>query len=356
MLNLRSYNMKRGILLVNLGTPAALDVPSIRSYLREFLGDPRVLDIPWIARKVLLNGIILPFRPRKTLKAYARIWQDEGSPLMIYSEQFAKKLSRQLGDEYHVELAMRYGQPSIESKLEKMLDQVDHLSVIPLYPQYSAGTTGSVIEKTFDIIGKRWNIPSMDVWADFYDKPWYLETQAQHVKSHLESFGSSHVLISFHGLPVRQVEKSDLKECDQSKPCPVIGPHNRFCYRAQSYHNARALAKLINLEDYTVCFQSRLGRIPWIKPYTDELLPGLIEQGHKRISVICPSFVVDCLETLDEIGIELKEEWCEMGGEDLQLVPALNAQDAWVEAFSRAIKASPTKPMTRPIQLKVSSS
>lgn len=330
--------MKHGILLVNLGTPDAPTPSAVRRYLKEFLGDPRVIDLPAIPRNILLYGLILPFRPFKTAKAYQEIWDEKGSPLLYLSQSLEKHLQHAMGEQYIVKMAMRYGSHNIESTLNEMLPEVSKITVVPMYPQYASSTTGSVIEEVYRVIGKAWNIPKVDVIDDYYDKPWYLEALAERTRPFIESFKPDHVLMSFHGLPVRQLEKTGGKACDQTQPCPMVSEQNHYCYRAQCYQSARGLAQKLNLaQNYSVGFQSRLGRIPWIQPYVDNMLEPLYEQGVKRLSVVCPSFVTDCLETLEEIGIRLKEDWLALGGDAFQLIPALNDSPIWVQSLKRGI-------------------
>lgn len=333
--------MKQGILLVNLGTPDSPSVKDVRKYLKQFLSDERVIDLPWLPRNLLLYGLILPFRSFKTSKAYQQIWdQDLGSPLRFLSESYAKHLQAELGDKYLVKLAMRYGQSSIASAVQGMRDKVSQITLIPMYPQFAASTTSSVVEEFFKQIGGQWNIPDISVISQYYDKDWYIQALANRTKPFIDEFKPCHTLMSFHGLPVRQVAKSEKKVCDMSKPCPAVNQDNHFCYRAQCYQTARRLAEELCLthSDYSVSFQSRLGRIPWIEPYTDQILSSLRKRGIKRLSVVCPSFVTDCLETLEEIGISLREQWLSLGGEALQLVPALNDSTVWVRALAGAIE------------------
>jgi ferrochelatase len=340
-----------GLLLVNLGTPDSTSVPDVRRYLDEFLSDPRVLDMSAIGRWLLLNLIILRTRPAKSAEAYEKIWTPEGSPLLVYSEQLAAGVQAILGDEVQVELAMRYQNPSLQRALDRF-DQagIDDVLVFPLFPQYASATNGSVVERVFDLVGTRWNTPELHVMPAFYDDPRFIEAFRAVARPVLDDFGPDRVLMSFHGLPERHVIKSDAtggKHCLASPSCcDAITHANRFCYRAQCYGTARALAGALELppEQYVVSFQSRLGRTPWIQPYTDALLTSLPAQGVRRLAVLCPAFVADCLETLEEIGIRAREDFVAAGGEDLILVPSLNASEPWIRAVADMALSARDKP------------
>lgn len=333
-----------GVLLVNLGTPDAPTTPAVRRYLREFLMDPRVLDINPAGRWALVNLIIAPTRSPKSAAAYREVWTQRGSPLLVASEDLTTAVQQKLGSEFNVVLGMRYQNPSIASALKELRRYpLDRLIVVPLFPQYSSAASGSAVEKVMEELGADWNVPSVRVLADFYDHPGFIQSQAAVAKRSLEGFEPDLVLMSFHGLPERHVKKSwapEFSGCDLKGPCPEIGAGNRYCYRAQCYATARALAKAMDLSptDYEVSFQSRLGRDPWIKPYTDLLLPELAQRGVKRLAVMCPAFVADCLETLEEIGIRAREDWKEAGGEALHLIPCVNAEPEWAEAVAGMVK------------------
>ena len=330
---------KIGILLINLGTPDSTSTPDVRRYLREFLNDPRVIDIHPIARWVLLNLVILPFRPAKSAEAYRTIWTDKGSPLLIYGQELQNSLQEKMGDSVSVLLAMRYGQPSIEEGLQNLVKQdVSKILVFPMFPQYSSAANGSAIEKVYEVASKMWNVPPIQVLDTFYDDPGFIEAFRQVAQPVLDDFKPDFTLLSYHGLPERHVIKSDAtkQHCLKSETCcDSISTVNRYCYRAHCYATSRALAAALNLSEdkYSVSFQSRLGPTAWIKPYTDKVLPELAEKGVKRLAVMCPAFVADCLETLEEIEIRAAEDWHSLGGEALRLVPSLNVHPAWVEAL-----------------------
>jgi ferrochelatase len=340
-----------GVLLLNLGTPDSPSVSDVRRYLREFLSDPRVIDINPVGRWMLLNLVILPLRPAKSARAYQSIWgagQDgqDGSPLLRHSRGLTDGVRAALGPRYVVELGMRYGAPSIPSALAKLRAQnPSKIVVAPLFPQYSSAATGSALDRVYEIVGKEWNVPAVDTLPPFYDDPGFIGAFADVARRHLAAFRADFVLFSYHGLPERQVRKSDPtgSHCLAATGCcDAIGPANRYCYRAHCFATTRALAASLGLspDAHSVSFQSRLGRTPWIHPYTDEVLPELAKAGRKRLAVMCPAFVADCLETVEEIGIRAKEQWRALGGEDLLLVPSLNAEPAWIDAVAKLVRAT----------------
>jgi ferrochelatase len=331
--------LKTAILIVNLGTPDAPTPGKVRRYLREFLNDTRVLDIPALGRWMLLNLIILPFRPRKSAEAYAKIWTAEGSPLLIHTRAFTEKLRASLPAGCSAEFAMRYGSPSIEAGLDALLSRSpDELVILPMYPQYSSASTGSSLERIFSVLGKKWNVPAVRVIAPFYNDPGFLDAIAGIGKPHLDAFAPDHVLFSYHGLPERQIRKSEGQagHCFQADDacCASISDKNNYCYRAQCFESSRQLARRLGLApgSHTTCFQSRLGRTPWIRPYTDKVIEELGKQGKKKVLVFEPSFTADCLETLEEISMRGQATFALAGGAELRLVPSLNSSDAWVRA------------------------
>ena len=315
--------MKKGVLLINLGTPDSPSVSDLRRYLRQFLSDPRVIDIPKLARFFLVNCLILPIRPKKSAKAYQSIWTDSGSPLLVHSIQIQETLQSELGKDVEVALAMRYGQPSIKQALSQ-LAFCNHITIIPLFPQYSSAATGSAIEAVLAQIKQKTVIPNLTVINEFYSHPLFISAYANLIRQYTADF----YLFSYHGLPERQIIKSGCKTSCKTV-CPKITSSNANCYKAQCYHTTKLIAQELNLDSdsFMTSFQSRLGKTPWITPYTDETLDVLIKKGVKNISVCCPSFVADCLETLEEIGINAKEQWLRLGGEQFNLIPCLN-QDA----------------------------
>ena len=337
---------RTGVLLVNLGTPDAPRTPEVRRYLREFLSDPRVLDMPAPGRAALLHLVILPFRPARSAEAYRKIWSDEGSPLLFHTLALARGVQEKLGPETPVEAAMRYGAPSIARGLAALRAQaVDRVVVLPLYPQYSSATTGSTLEKVFAEAARLWNVPSLVTLPPFYDEPGFARAFAAVGRPLLHEFHPDFILFSYHGLPESQVRKGDESgaHCLRSEGCcDGVGTVNRNCYRAQCYATSRRLAAELGLgsDRYQVAFQSRLGRVPWIRPYTDRVLRELPGRGVKRLAVFCPAFVADCLETLEEIGLRGKDAFLAAGGEAFHLVPSLNAHPAWVAAVAEMVRGA----------------
>lgn len=324
--------MKKGLLLLNIGTPDSPNTSAVRRYLKAFLADKRVIDLPWVLRYILLYGVILPFRPRKSAHAYQAIWTSQGSPLLVYSEQLIEKLQKKLGDDYQVALGMRYGKPSIENALNT-LKNCKNITILPLFPQYSSAATGSSIEEALRLIAKRELIPEVRVIRDFYQNPAFIQAQANLIKPYLPNH--DYLLFSYHGIPERHLNKIGCNPVCRSA-CPPITDKNEACYRAQCYETSRLLAQSLALEvsTYSTSFQSRLGKTPWIQPFTDTVLNELAEKGIKNLLIACPAFVTDCLETLEEIGIRAKAQWQQAGGLTLTLVPCLNTSDDWVEAIT----------------------
>jgi ferrochelatase len=329
-----------GLLLVNLGTPDAPRPREVRRYLREFLSDPRVLDVSALRRLLLLELVILPRRTRASAAAYRKIWTAEGSPLLVHGRALAAKLQARLGDGVRVELAMRYGQPSIESALDRLeAAGASRIVLFPLYAHYSAAATGSSIERVYRLAGARWNTPYVHVVPPFYDHPAYLDARAASVRPFLAERTPERVFMSFHGLPERHLRRGDRggdggPRClARADCCAEIHAVNRDCYRAQCFAAAHALARRLAIDEgrVIVCFQSRLGRTPWLRPYTDEALAAEARRG-ARDALVVPSFVADCLETLEELALRGVETWRAHGGESLRIVPALNADDRFVEA------------------------
>lgn len=348
--------MSWGLLLVNLGTPTSPATGDVRRYLREFLSDPRVLDIPALRRWLLLNLVILPFRPKASAEAYRKVWSRRGSPLLFHGQNLARKVAEELGGAVPVVLAMRYQTPSIAAALSELRAAgVDRIVLLPLFPQYSSAAWGSAVEKVYVEVNRMWNVPAISVVPPFYDHPAFLDAFAAVARPVLDDLRPDMVLMSFHGLPERHVlksDESDVRHCLASSACcDKIVSANRNCYRAQCFATARGIASAVGLspDDYEVAFQSRLGRSPWIKPYTDIRLRELAEAGVKRVAVLSPAFVADCLETLEEIAIRGKADFLAHGGEALRLVPSLNSEDVWVRGIVRILcEAAPTFPMPAP--------
>jgi len=329
--------MKTAILLINLGTPDAPSPSKVGKYLTEFLNDKRVIDINPIARFILVNLIIVPFRSFKSSKLYQAIWTKEGSPLLLNSILLKEKLQQKLGTDYIVELAMRYQTPSIKNTLEKIREQRPvKIHIFPLYPQYASSSTGSTLEEVFDQI-KGWEvIPDLNIVSKFYDHPKFISALVNEARKHnIDAY--DHVLFSYHGLPERQISKASAhyggNTCQMGACCNSITKNNQYCYRANCIETTRQLVKALQIPEgkYTSSFQSRLDD-KWLKPFSDKVVEELGKKGAKKILVFSPAFVADCLETIYEIGTEYEEIFKHQGGEKITLVSSLNANDEWVEA------------------------
>jgi len=331
-----------GVVLVNLGTPDSPSTPDVRKYLREFLMDKRVIDIPFLRRWALVNLIIAPFRAPRSAKLYQLLWEDRGSPLMFYGEDVVSRLQQSLGDDYLVKLAMRYQSPSIRSVLEELKAAiVNRIIVIPLFPQYASASTGSVIDKVMEVV-KGWQIiPQIEFIDQFLEEELFIKAFAERGKTAMQDQDFDHYIFSYHGLPERQILKGSINGyCQLSdKCCSNYHQKNHWCYRAQCFHTSRLLAGELGIpnDKYTIAFQSRLGKDPWIRPYTDELLKELPKQGIKKVLVFSPSFIADCLETTIEVNREFKGEFEDAGGEHWQLVESLNDHPLWVECLKQMV-------------------
>ncbi len=330
-----SMMTKKGILLVNLGTPDSPTWNGLRTYLNQFLTDRRVIDLPWLFRNLLFRGIVVPIRSGRVSKLYQRLWLKEGSPLKVYGQNVAEGVQNRLGSGYHVELAMRYQNPSISSALDKMKDNaVSEITVFPLFPQYASATTGSIFEEVMRIMKKKELIPSIRFINSYYDHPKMISLYAEKAQKHnLNSY--DHFIFSFHGVPKRYLKKeNNYCKCD-THCCKNIVDQNQFCYSAQCNATAYAIAEELGIPEkkYTLSYQSRFGPEEWIQPYTDQVMFEQLEKGNKNILVFSPAFVADCLETTIEIGYEYKEEFMEKGGNQLDLVESLNDDPKWIEAI-----------------------
>ena len=320
---------RTAVLLTNLGTPDALDKASVKRFLKQFLSDTRVVEIPRVLWWFILNGIILPIRSGKTLQAYRRIWGDDGSPLLAISKKQQVALQDLLGDEVTVALAMRYGNPSFKSVLEALLrDGVRRLIVLPLYPQNSATTTATSFYHLADLLAKRRDLPSIHFIDNYHDHPAYIGALADSVRQYWQQApGRNHLLMSFHGLPQVNVDKGD--------------PYYDQCLKT-----AELLAEQLGLDEsgWSLSFQSRFGKQVWLKPYTADVLEALADRGIKSVDVICPGFAADCLETLDEIKIEYRHLYLEKGGEDLHYIPSLNDDPGHIDMMRRIVAAYLSEP------------
>jgi ferrochelatase len=326
---------KKGFLLINLGTPNSSELKDVKSYLKTFLMDERVITLPKLIRFILVYGIIVPFRSKKTTHAYQQVWTKDGSPLAFLTQKLIQKLQINLSHDVKITYAMRYGNPSIASALDS-LKECDEITLLPLYPQYASATTASSLIEVFDYYKTQQIIPNIKIIRDFFGHQDFIQALAKSMKPYLKT--DHHLLLSYHGLPENQLDKIGCKPVCRDKCPPNIIP-GKACYKQQCYLTSTALATTLNLtnKQYSISFQSRLGKTPWIKPYTDETLEKLAKQGIKKLSVACPSFVTDCLETLEEIAIQCKEQWKELGGEEFQFIPCLNDQDVWIDALKKIL-------------------
>lgn len=333
---------KTGVLLLNLGTPKSTKTSDVRKYLREFLMDYRVIDINPVGRWFLVNCIIAPFRSPKSAAEYKKVWTKDGSPLLTHGIALKEKMQGTLGDNYVVELGMRYQEPSIKTALETFKNKgFNKLIVVPLYPQYASATTGSTIEAVHKEMANWQIIPTVKTVNNFVENDLFSTTFAELGNKHWKSGEYEHIVFSYHGLPERQIKKGSCEEyCKLDKCCNSYHSKNYYCYRAQCFETTRRIASKMGLNEseYTVCFQSRLGRDEWIKPYIDDTLPQLREKGIKKVLAFSPAFVADCLETTVEIGEEYKHQFLEMGGERWQLVESLNTHPLWVECLENIVK------------------
>lgn len=323
--------MKNGVLLINLGSPDSTKVEDVRKYLREFLMDPMVLDTPYLVRKFVVEFAILPKRPAASAEAYESIWWDEGSPLIVLSKRLKNKVSAKV--EIPVALGMRYQNPSIQAALQELHDQgVTNVLVIPLYPQYTMSSTETVVLRTNEIQQKYFKNMNLTFLNSFYNRPDYIEVLAENIKSQLpEKFDK--LLFSYHGIP----ERHDNKALAKAKKYPNA---NIKTYRDQCFETTELVRQAMGLEkdQVQVSFQSRLGKDPWIKPYTDFVLKDFPQEGVKNLAVVAPAFVSDCLETLEEIAIGYKELYLESGGENYTYIPCLNESEAWVDVLVKWIE------------------
>lgn len=320
--DIRNISSKVGVLLVNLGTPDRPVCPGLRDYLSEFLMDPRVIELPKLFRAILVKGIIINVRSHKSAATYREIWTEDGSPLMLNTQSLGKKTAQLLGDDFEVEVAMRYGNPSVQSKITALHEKgVRKIIAIPLYPQYSGATNGS----TFDAIGKaltkqRW-VPNLNFVSDYYERDSYIKAIGDSVLEHWQHNGRKQKLImTFHGVPKKYITRGDP-------------------YESQCKHSAQRIADYLKLndDDWKLVFQSRFGAEEWLKPYCDETLKSLPSQGIKSVDMICPGFSADCLETLEEIEGENKEYFMEAGGEEYAYIPCLNDSDAHAQLMTEII-------------------
>ncbi|MFV8225266.1 ferrochelatase [Christiangramia aquimixticola] len=331
--------MSKGVLLVNLGSPDSTNHKDVKRYLGEFLMDERVIDVPLWARTLLVKGIILNTRPKKSAEAYEKIWWEEGSPLIVLSERLQSKIDDHTS--VPVSLAMRYGKPSIMNGLQELYDKgVKEVLLFPLYPQFAMATTETILVLAEEI--RKEHFPDMKFITvpPFYNHPDYIRTLANSISEHLDGKDFEHLLFSYHGVPERHIRKSDVTKSHckiDGSCCQTASAAHQFCYRHQCFETTRLVAEYLKLKPntYSVSFQSRLGFDPWLKPYTDRTIERFGKQGMKKLAVVTPAFVSDCLETLEEIAMEGEEIFHEVGGKDFTVVPCLNDRQEWVKVLSR---------------------
>ena len=333
---------KTAVLLMNVGSPDKPTVPAVRKYLTEFLNDERVIDLPYLLRKFLVNVIIIPFRAKNSTKLYRQLWTKKGSPLIYISEELKEKLQEELGDNYEVFMGMRYGNPGYKAALADIKKKgFEKLILLPLFPQHAMSTTETsfvAAQKEIKKLGIKAEVSEI---GQFYQDPKFIDAFAERISQYnLEDY--DHIILSYHGLPNRHLEKCHpgikVENCSCQNAMPE---HGAMCYRATVYETSRLLAAKLNLrpEQYSVGFQSRLSK-NWLTPFTDELLAEKLAEGKKKILIAAPSFVTDCLETIVEIEFEYAEDFMKEGGEKLQLVSSLNAEDSWVETLVNIIQES----------------
>ncbi len=334
---------KTGVLLIQLGTPDSPNTSDVRKYLKEFLMDPRVIDIPYFSRLLLVRGIIVPFRTPKSAKIYKELWDlgNGKSPLLTYTESVQKLVQERFSnDDVTIEMAMRYQNPSMESVLERMRKaNYDQIIIIPLFPQYASASTGSAVDKAMEIIKKWWVIPEVKVVAQFYDHEGYIDSIVARAREFdIQSYDK--IMFSYHGLPIRQVDKVYDSGLCQDHDCEhEITSDNKFCYKATSYATTRLIAEKLGIPEdkYIVSFQSRLDE-KWIQPFSDKVIEEWGKEGVKRVLAFSPAFVADCLETLIEIGGEYQEIFEEHGGEKVQLVPSSNDHPRFIDCLEDLVR------------------
>lgn len=340
---------KQGVLLVNLGSPDSPAVGDVRRYLREFLMDARVLDVAYPLRWLIVHGAILPKRPKESAEAYHKIWTPEGSPLVATSRQVQALLQARMT--MPVELAMRYQHPSIAEALRRLRQQgVERLLLIPMFPHYAMSSYETAVVRVQELQARLAPQMQVQVVAPYFDDAEYIDALVASAAGHLDQ-EYDHLLFSYHGIPERHLRKSDptcthcllVENC-----CTVLSEAHRSCYRVQCFRTTEAFVAKAGVTRYSVAFQSRLGREPWLQPYTDQELHRLANDGIKKLLVLCPAFVADCLETLEEIGMRGRDTFRQAGGHDLTLIPCLNAHPRWIAALERMIARAFAQPPARP--------
>ena len=328
--------MKKGVLLVNLGSPDTTKTKDVRKYLDEFLMDERVIDLPYWKRYIIIRGIVLNTRPKKTAEAYKKIWLKEGSPLIVFSQRFTEKITKKI--DIPIALGMRYGSMSIQNAIQELVDQnVKEILLVPLYPQDTMSSFETVVEKTKTVINKSFSDVKLDVFPAFYNKQDYINVMSSHLKEQLHGFDYDHILFSYHGIPEHHIVKVDPKKlpCNMENGFCSTHTGERICYRNQCLETTKAIVKKLGIkeDEYSNAFQSRMLKDPWLEPFTDVVLEKLPKKGKKKLVVVTPSFVSDCLETLEEIAIRGKKDFIAFGGENLKHISCLNDNDNWVDVM-----------------------
>lgn len=331
----------KGVLMVNLGSPDSPEPKDVKPYLEEFLMDERVIDVPKWLRTFLVKGIILNTRPKKSAKAYKKIWWEEGSPLIVLSERLQKKVQQQAS--IPIALAMRYGKPSIASGLAELHEKgVDEVLLIPLYPQHAMATTETIVVLAEEIRVKHYPKMQFTHLPAFYNHPDYVRVLSNSIQEYLQQKEWEHILFSYHGIPERHIRKTDVTKSHctiDGQCCQEPSKAHQYCYRHQCYETTRQVAEYLELKQgsYSTSFQSRLAGDKWLQPYTDKTVENFAKSGTKKMAIVTPAFVSDCLETLEEIGMEAAEDFEENGGQKLHVVPCINDRDDWVKVLSRWI-------------------
>ena len=332
----------KGVLLVNLGSPESPTAKDVKPYLDEFLMDKYVIDVPFLLRALLVRGIILQTRPKKSAEAYARIWTSEGSPLIVLSKKMHQKVKKLV--DIPVALAMRYGTMTIKKGLQELKDQgVTEVMLLPLYPQHAMASTTTIVVLAEELRLKYFPEMTFTNVPAFYNKPNYIQALANSMKKHLEGFDYDHLLFSYHGIPKRHIRKTDVTKSHctiDGSCCNTPSPAHEFCYRHQCYETTKQVVKLLGIPEgnYSQTFQSRLAGDKWLTPYTDVEINKMPEQGIKKLAVVTPAFVADCLETLEEIAMEANHQFKEHGGEEFFAIPCMNDEDEWCGVVGDWIK------------------
>ena len=332
----------KGVLLVNLGSPESPTPADVKPYLDEFLMDKYVIDVPFLLRALLVRGIILQTRPKKSAEAYARIWTDDGSPLIVISKKMHKKVQNLV--DIPVALAMRYGTITIKKGLQELKDKgVTEVMLLPLYPQHAMASTTTILVLAEELRQEFFPEMKFTIVPAFYNKPDYIKALSNSIKKHLEGFDYDHLLFSYHGIPKRHIRKTDITKshCKMDRTCcNTPSPAHEFCYSHQCYETTKQVVEQLGIPEsnYSQTFQSRLAGDKWLTPYTDVEINKMPEQGIKKIAVVTPAFVSDCLETLEEIAMEANEQFLHHGGKEFLAIPCMNDEDEWCQVVANWIK------------------